>query len=372
MTANVRVGDRDLVDSAVAWLEARMPPTWTIARSRRTATAPGDDPAAIVDALIDLRAPSGTYTTIAVEARESLEPRDVQLLVPSLVRSLRALAGSVPLLVVTPWLSRRTQELLAAERLNYLDLTGNALIRLDNPAVFIDAVGAGRNPAPPVRGRASIRGAKAARLVRLLADVRPPYGVRELAEAAGLNAGYVSRLLESMDRAAVIDRGRRGVVEDVDIAALLRAWAEQYDVFRRDVARTFVAPEGAPAVLQRLAETTTRALVTGSFAAVRLAPVAAPALLAVYCEDSVAAARELALLPADEGANVTLLRPFDDVVWTGTVAADGVSYAAVSQVAVDCLSGNGRMPAEGEALLGWMAANEEQWRAPSLVLTAMP
>jgi hypothetical protein len=370
MTANMRPRETDLVDAAVGWLESRVPSTWTVERSRRIATASGDDPAAIVDALIDLRAPSGTYTTLAVEARESMEPRDVQSLLGGLARSLRALAGSVPLLVVAPWLSRRTQELLADEHLNYLDLTGNALVRLDNPAVFIDAVGAARNPAPSVRGLATIRGAKAARLVRLLADVRPPYGVRELAEAGGLNAGYVSRLLESLDRAALIDRGRRGVVQEVDVAALLRAWAEGYDVFKRDVARTFVAPGGAPAILRRLAETDIRTLVTGSFAAVRLAPVAAPALLTVYCEDTVAAARELALLPADEGANVTLLQPFDDVVWARAVAVDGVTYAAVSQVAVDCLSGNGRMPAEGEALLGWMVEHEEQWRAPSLAAAA--
>ena len=372
MVANVRPRETDLVDAAVAWLESRVPSTWTVERSRRSVSAPGNDPAAIVDALIDLRAPSGTYTTLAVEARASMEPRDVELLLPGLARSLRALAGSVPVLVVAPWLSRRTQALLADEDLNYLDLTGNALVRLDNPAVFIDAVGAARNPSPSERGPATIRGAKSARLVRLLADVRPPYGVRELAEVAGLNAGYVSRLLESLDRAALIDRGRRGVVEEVDVAALLRAWAEEYDVFKRDVARTFVAPGGAPALLQRLSGTNTGTLVTGSFAAVRLAPVAAPALLAIYCEDTAAAARELALLPAEEGANVTLLHPFDDVVWARAVAVDGVAYAAVSQVAVDCLSGNGRMPAEGEALLGWMVEREEQWRAPSLAAVAVP
>lgn len=39
-----------------------------------------------------------------------------------------------------------------------------------------------------------------------------------------------------------------------------------------------------------------------------------------------------------------------------------IAYAALPQVAVDCLTGPDRMPAEGEALLEWMAANEESWR----------
>jgi hypothetical protein len=60
------------------------------------------------------------------------------------------------------------------------------------------------------------------------------------------------------------------------------------------------------------------------------------------------------------------VRPFDDVVWARATAAEGVGYAAPSQVVVDCLSGNGRMPAEGEALLAWMVEHEAFWRAPSL------
>jgi Domain of unknown function (DUF1905)/Bacteriocin-protection, YdeI or OmpD-Associated len=59
-------------------------------------------------------------------------------------------------------------------------------------------------------------------------------------------------------------------------------------------------------------------------------------------------------------------RPFDRVVWLQTSVDGGLRYAAPSQVAVDCLSGNGRMPAEGEALLEWMLANESEWRADSL------
>jgi hypothetical protein len=41
---------------------------------------------------------------------------------------------------------------------------------------------------------------------------------------------------------------------------------------------------------------------------------------------------------------------------------DGVMYAAPSQVAVDLLTGPGRSPAEGQALLDWMESNEPAWR----------
>lgn len=365
MLANGVIRETDLVDAAISWLGDRVPSAWAVERGSR-ASKPGNGAAASADALIELRAPNGAFTTLAVDARDAMEPRDVDQLLPGLARSLRAMAGNVPLLVVAPWLSGRTQDRLAAESINFLDLTGNALVKLDNPAVFIQATGAARNPNPPARGPASIRGPKAARLVRLLADVRPPYGVREIASAASLTAGYVSRLLDALDRDALVQRGRRGVVEDVDVPALLRAWAGEYDVFKRAVTSSFVAAKGAGSTVAQLVSVSTPTLVTGSFAAVRLAPIAAPSMLVAYCRDVPATAEQLGLLPADEGANVTLLRPFDDVVWTRTSSEDGVSYAAPSQVAVDCLTGNGRMPAEGEALLQWMADHEDRWRAPSL------
>jgi len=75
------------------------------------------------------------------------------------------------------------------------------------------------------------------------------------------------------------------------------------------------------------------------------------------------------LLPADEGANVVLAKPADDVImeprWPGNRVLR-VPVVAASQLALDCLTGNGRMPQEGAAFMDWMGENEGQWRAKSL------
>lgn len=273
------------------------------------------------------------------------------------------------LLVVAPWLSRRTREILADEGINYIDLTGNALVRIDNPPVYIEAAGASRNPTPKSRGTAQVRGPKAARLIRLLADVRPPYGVSELAGETGLAPGYVSQLLDTLYREALIERSPRRPVESVDVAGLLRRWAGSYDVFKTNTAETFIAPSGIESTLVSLAESPaaeTGVALTGSVAAARLAPVAAPAMLLAYCDRPAAIGKALRLLPATEGANVVFLDPFDPVVWERTSTSEGLRFAAPSQVVVDCLSGNGRMPAEGVALLDWMQANEDEWRLRTL------
>lgn len=368
MPANPAIRETEMVDAAVAWLRDRLPSNWTVERSRQIRPGGETSAASRLDAAITMQASNGTVTTFAVEAKRSVSPRDVDRLLPGVTRVVRELAGNIPILIVAPWLSARTRELLETQDINFIDLTGNARVSLQNPALFVSSTGASRNPEPPPRGQAGVRGPKAARLVRLLADVRPPYGVGELAEAAKLTPGYVSRLLDTLDREGLVERSRKGAVESVDVPGLLRRWAESYDVLRTNDATTFLAPSGPAQALAQLREKnlTDRAAVTGSFAAVRLAPIAAPALLTLYSDDPEAIVNTLGLLPADQGANVAILRPFDAVVWARVGRDQELKYVAASQVAVDCLTGTGRMPNEGDALLKWMSEDESGWRLDSL------
>ena len=199
-----------------------------------------------------------------------------------------------------------------------------------------------------------------------MSDLR--YGVRDLAKATGLNPGYVSRLLEALDREALIDRSAKGEVLAVNYAALLRRWTDTYTVFKSNGVRRFIAPQGASTALEKLKTSTAtgRAAVSGSFAAVRHAPIAAPALLVAYADNPAEIAETLGLLPADEGSNVVLLAPFDQAVWERPERDNGILYVAPSQAVADCLTGTGRMPSEGQALLEWMTQDEDRWRIPSL------
>lgn len=363
MLANIEFQDTRLVDAAAAWLRGRVPSSWRVEQL--------PSPSGEVDAMLLVRAESGFSTTIAVEAKQALSPRGVDGLLPSLGRQLRSMAGDVPVLIVAPWLSARTRERLVGAEMNYIDLTGNARLQLSEPALFIESEGASRDPQPAQRGGARVRGPKAARVLRLLADVSPPYGVREIAVATGLTPGYVSRLLDTLDREALLERSARGGVESVAVTELLRRWAETYDVLSTNEASAYLAPNGAVDALDRLGrlDGAGRPVVTGSFAARRLAPVAASTLLMAYSDRVEELAGALELLPADDGANVVLLRPFDEVAMARASEDRGVAYAAPSQVAVDCLTGTGRMPAEGEAVLAWMQESDV-WRATSLASAA--
>ena len=359
----------ELIDRAIAWLNQRLPPGWAVESSVRQVPSPDPLAAATrIDAAVDLRSTNGMFTTIAVEARRSFAPRDAERLLAGLPGTVRGLAPHIPILVIAPWLSASSQALLTRQGISFLDLTGNASIKLDSPTLYLSSQGAARDPAPLPRGQTRGRGPRAARLIRLLVDVAPPFGVIQAAAACQLAPGYVSRLLDALDREGLLDRSRGGGVVRVDIEGLLRRWAQSYQVFRNNVASHFVAPQGPEHALSQLArqEPGSNFVVTGSFAAVQLAPVAAPALLVGYCDDIPRAREAQGLLPSDRGANVILLQPFDPVVFDRTSRQGSITYAAPSQVAVDCLTGNGRMPSEGDALIDWMVQNEAKWRLPGL------
>jgi hypothetical protein len=370
MTANLTSEENSLLEAAVSQLRSTLPASWKVEVGNRAVA--GQDPTrppTQIDALLEIQGPQGQGgVSLMVEAKRVLTPRDAESLFSGTARRYRQLNPNTPVLVLAPWLSARTRDVLAADDINYLDLTGNVRISLPYPPMFISSKGASRDPSPVDRGKAGVRGPKAGRLVRFLLDVAPPYNVSQIAAATQLAPGYTSRLLHALDSEALIERERRGQVMSVDVPDLIRRWVEDYDVLKTNAASTFVAPNGPKSILEQFAQSSISpaVAVTGSFAAVRLAPVAGPALLIAYCADVDSVAKQLGLLPADLGSNVVLLRPYDPVIWDRTTIDDGVSHVAAAQIAIDCLTGNGRMPAEGEAVLSWMEEDESRWRVPSL------
>jgi len=258
--------------------------------------------------------------------------------------------------------------MLAEENLSYLDLTGNTRISLDYPGVFIETEGARQDPRS-TKQRSAVRGAKAGAVVRVLVDAVPPYTGADIARAARVNEGYLSRILDTLVDEGLIDRERSGVTR-VDWPAMLQRRAKALDLFRPAGTYRYVARQGTSELVDRLRSRSPSPpkppTITGSFAAARIAPVAAPAVLVVYTMDPFALADELELLPAETGADTVLIRPDNDIAFARADGDGGMSWAAPSQIAIDCLAGNGRMPSEGEALIGWMRENESEWRYPSI------
>jgi hypothetical protein len=349
---NKGVLDNKLLQAAIEQLRAKLPSGWRLATP-----APAARKQRSIDAVLRIRAPDSNTASILVEAKRQLEPKDLDYLA-----SLLPPSRNVPVLVIAPFLSSRTQERLRELGFQYADLTGNIHLSLSKPGLFVESRGADKNPEPAARDRRYLKGAKAGRLIRTLCDFRPPLGLRELAKRAGVDAGYASRIIDYLDRQALLVRQPRGPITSADWAGLLRRWSQEYSPFQRGRIRWFLAARGLSSLVERLRTFKEPYAVSGSWAASQFAPVAPPRLFLCYADRISELAQSLDLKPAEAGSNVALAAPFDSVVYDRTSRKGGIMVSALSQVAADLLTSPGRGPNEAEALMDWMRENEHAWR----------
>lgn len=334
MTGKSRYSGTRLAESSRLLLEARLPPGWS--------SALDSGQAAPDERVLELRSPDKKVARLDLRCRSQVFPRDVV--------GLQA-PGRASSLLVAPFLSVATQRRLREADLNYLDLTGNLRLAIDRPGLFIETSGATKDPAPAPDARRSLKGPKAGRLVRTLCDFPPPFTLSELATRAGIDGGYASRLVTWLAREDLLNRRPRGPIDAIDIARLIRRWADDYEVLGSNVVGSFLDARGIADLSRELPKLSVRYAVTGSLAASLLAPVAPPRLAMIYVDAMEPVVEALRLRPADAGINVMLLLPYDDVVFERTSRVQNLTLAAPSQVAVDLLGSPGRGPNEAEAVL---------------------
>jgi hypothetical protein len=364
--------ERELLASLEAILGDKMPEGWSVSVDR-------EPPARVSgqwrpDALLVVDAPNKAQARLAVEVRASLYPRDAYALsseLGSLWLRPPVPKGRIPsvdevdgVLVLSRFLTERTRSMLEKLGFSYADATGNLRITTRVPPLFIEISGADANPWAEDRPLRSLRGPASARVVRALLDFRPPYPLRLLAEMAELPLGSASRVVSLLVSEALVERMGRGPIERVDWKGLLQRWSQDYSLLEANRSKFFLEPRGPKALLARLTELEGPYAVTGSLAASRRAEVAPAALAAVYVRNIDKAASGLGLRAAPSGGNVVLIEPLADVAFERTWDQDGITYAALPQVAVDLTTSPGRGPAEAEALTEWMEENEDAWRRP--------
>lgn len=349
----------ELLHTLEAQLSERLPEKWD------AWLTPLEGPGApMTDGVITVSAPDGTTGRLLIQAKAASQGDFI-----SLLQTLKALRAAFPAgerwLVVAPYLSTTVRKQLVEEGLGYADATGNLRILLDRPAVFIEQQGAATNPWRDEQPLQSLKGRGAGRAVRALCDFRPPYGIRELAERSGVPAPTLSRVVDLLECEGLVTRDDIGGIAEVRWPGVLRRWTEEYGLTTSNTVQTFLEPRGIEALLTKLrAGQWGGHAVTGSLAALRVAPLASPRLAVVYVSSVGGAAYALGLRQAERGANVLLAEPFDQVVLTRYSRSEGdpLIYAAFSQVAADLLTSPGRGPEEAEALLTWMETHEDAWR----------
>ncbi|MFC7549766.1 hypothetical protein [Plantactinospora sp. GCM10030261] len=339
-------------------VQERLPPGWSIRLSS------DQEAERRIDGVAELTAPDGTTAVFLIEAKRSFVTSDLAAALDR-IRSHRLprVARPMPLLAAR-YLGSSVRSWLEERGVSYVDATGNMHLRLEQPAMYMRDRGADRDPwRGPGRPRGTLQGPPASRVVRALIDFVEPMTVPELIRLSGASTGATYRVVEFLEREALLRRGQGGRVVEVEWRRLLERWSEDYGFQSSNSVTRCLIPRGLPALEESLRDAQgLRYALTGSLAAHRLAPYAPVRLAMAYVDDVSQTIEKLSLRPVDSGANVLIAHGKYDVVFDRVEQDDGLTFVAPSQAVVDLLTGPGRSAAEGQEVLDWMERHESSWR----------
>jgi hypothetical protein len=359
--------EAEILTAALATLTEHLPYAWKADVQRE---APVGRYRA--DAVVTISGPRGARATLYAEVKRTVVTKDL----PAMAEQAQAYIDTdtspgrrraKPFLVAR-YLAPPLQQWLTEHDIPYADAAGNIRISLDEPALFVRDVGAQRDPwRGPGRPKGNLNGVSAARVVRALADFRPPYTVPGLMKLAGTPSGTTYRAVDFIEEQDLLTRADDGRIADVRWRALLERWSKDYSFANLVGGNTYLAPRGLPDLMKRLAGLSEDDIagpyaLTGSLATPKWEAYAPAKNAMIYADrpDDLAARADLRLV--DAGANVFIASAGATVAFDRKQQLDGVVIVAPSQAAVDLLTAPGRGPEEGRVLLDWMEKNEYNWR----------
>lgn len=324
------------------------------------------------DALIRLTRKSRT-STFAVEIKKTAEMRDIQNSVNQIKERSEKNKKLEPM-IVQRYLSEPAQRWLREQQISYADATGNFM--LSSPSMNILVMsdsGAKRDPWRLLgRPRSTLKGEPVARIVRSLIENTPPYSLPMISKLSNSSSGVTYRTIDYLDRQNLIElekvfTGTRETSKIISVNWLdiIEAWSKEYSFMQSNSVKSYFEPRGIGEIVNNLRKVNPKSYaVTGSVAASSYEKYAEAKQIRIYSKDVGELVNKLGLREVDSGANVQIAATEYDSVFRGIAQVDGISVVALPQIAVDLLSGPGRNPSEGKAILEWMSANEVSWRKP--------
>ncbi len=264
---------------------------------------------------------------------------------------------AVPLVAV-PFMGEVGRRVCEDSGVAWLDLSGNAHIVAKGLRVVVE----GRPNRFRSAGRpANLFAPKSSRVVRwMLIHPGRAFRQRELAQATGVDEGFVSRIVRRLEREQYVIRDDDSAVRPRDHDLLLDAWREAYDFSRHTVHRGHIVTRSGDALLKSACKAFARQGIdyaaTGLAAAWILTRFAAFRTATIYLTDdpSRAVLEKLGFRSDPRGANLWLVVPNDEGVFHGSASRNGVRCVHPVQAYLDLKAHPERADEAAERLRGDM------------------
>jgi hypothetical protein len=288
---------------------------------------------------------------VVVEAKAPAFPHRVR----DAIMQLKAACGSgcdYPV-VGAPYLSEQSRVLCREAGVGYMDLCGNAFIKM--PGLLVDRR-SGEPPATQFRPLKSVLGKKGSRVVRvLLQDCGRAWTLTELARAAQVSMGMAHNVCRQLLESGLVVRQADKNLSLASFRGLLELWRESYRLSEASRLHRYYAWADSPQALMELLATKAR---TGGYAltlfagASLVAPVTIFSTVAAYARGATAAelAAALEARPVSQGENLQLIEPHDDGVFYGLRAIGRLAVVGDVQLYLDLYNHPNRGREQADAL----------------------
>ncbi len=305
-------------------------------------------------------------TTFVIEYRHSASAGGIAGAIQHLENYARTVRKSAVCLIVVPFMEKAGRELCDKAQVSWLDLSGNARITAPGLRVWIE----GRPNKYSRRGRPlNVFAHKSSRITRLLLlDWKRFQTQANLARAANLDDGYVSKVVRRLVDAQLIVENDQGAVRPRDPSILLDAWASEYDFQRHQIIKGTVAARTGEELVSRLVEKLEHESIeyalTGLAAAWLANHFAAFRLGTIYVRSrpSKSFFESIEFWEEEKGANLWFVVPNDEGVFQGSQHIDDKICVSDVQIYLDLKAQPERAQEAAEKLrqtrLNWQEIND--------------
>jgi len=316
-----------------------------------------------LDGLLRVRTPQGEQLLV-IEAKSNGQPLYARNAVNALLVASIARANVLGIFVA-PYISTESARICREAGVGYLDLSGNCWLSFQQ--VYIQAE---NYPSKFSKRRdlVSLYSAKTERILRvLLSDPNHFWKTVELQKMANVAIGLVSHVKSRLSENEWIRTNPQGFALS-EPKALLSEWSKAYD-FRRNQAYEYYTIKSPVEFERSLAEISQQEkciyALTGFSAANRLAPNVRNQRSMAYIDGEIPAiAEQLGLKRVNSGANVSLLKPYDEGVFWGTTEINGIRIVTPIQAYLDLQHNRGR--GEEAANFLFNEVIEKQWSTSTI------